>query len=226
MASSLQSLLEQRVCVLTFDGRLFVGSLVAFDQSTNIVLNKCLEKVVHEDAPVELVPLGSPEVASKFQNAISDADVSLQQLDFEAKGSPSGQALAAEVASYGEELKRLRARSLLIFGASSPQVGAPSLPADLSGINTRLIGECTATALQTEGLGLHIVEQRRQQEQKLLSPAAAATAAAEVTGGTAAAAEKSSSSSSSSNSSNRNNSSSSMRREDNSSGSISPYCIY
>lgn len=44
--------------MLTFDGRLFVGSLVAFDQSTNLVLNKCTEKVVHEDAPVEIVPLG------------------------------------------------------------------------------------------------------------------------------------------------------------------------
>ncbi|OEH78751.1 U6 snRNA-associated Sm-like protein LSm8 [Cyclospora cayetanensis] len=58
MASGLQSLLEQRVCVLTFDGRLFMGTLIAFDQSTNLVLNKCTEKVVHEDAPVEIVPLG------------------------------------------------------------------------------------------------------------------------------------------------------------------------
>ncbi|CDJ44978.1 small nuclear ribonucleoprotein, putative [Eimeria necatrix] len=58
MASGLQSLLEHRVCVLTFDGRLFMGTLIAFDQSTNIVLNKCAEKVVHEDAPVEIVPLG------------------------------------------------------------------------------------------------------------------------------------------------------------------------
>ena len=48
----------ERVCVLTFDGRLFMGTLTAFDQSTNIVLNKCTEKVVHEDAPVEIIPLG------------------------------------------------------------------------------------------------------------------------------------------------------------------------
>ncbi|KAL8273940.1 hypothetical protein Esti_002119 [Eimeria stiedai] len=110
----------------------------------------------------------SQEVASKFQNALSDADVSLQQLDFEAKGSPSGQALSAEVAAYGEELKRLRARALLVFGASPSQVGAGSLPTDLSGVNTRLIGECRATAQQTEGLGLYIVEQLRSQRDIIL----------------------------------------------------------
>lgn len=44
--------------MLTFDGRLFMGSLLAFDQSTNLVLTQCSEKVVHEDVPAEIVPLG------------------------------------------------------------------------------------------------------------------------------------------------------------------------
>lgn len=52
------SVSSARVCVLTFDGRFFVGTLFAFDQSTNLVLKKCSEKVLHADAEAEIVPLG------------------------------------------------------------------------------------------------------------------------------------------------------------------------
>lgn len=46
------------VSVMTCDGRCIVGRLRGFDQTTNIVLDRCVERVFSEDAAVEEVPLG------------------------------------------------------------------------------------------------------------------------------------------------------------------------
>lgn len=47
-----------KISVLASDGRLFVGRLRSFDQSTNIVLSDCVERIFSEEAPVEFVQLG------------------------------------------------------------------------------------------------------------------------------------------------------------------------
>eukprot|EP01054_Gregarina_sp_Poly1_P011461 Gregarina_sp_Poly_1__11460@NODE_982_length_5477_cov_40_042884_g686_i1_p4_GENE_NODE_982_length_5477_cov_40_042884_g686_i1NODE_982_length_5477_cov_40_042884_g686_i1_p4_ORF_typecomplete_len105_score16_95LSM/PF01423_22/1_3e13DUF2642/PF10842_8/0_086Hfq/PF17209_3/0_2_NODE_982_length_5477_cov_40_042884_g686_i115161830 len=46
MTTLLSSLVDQSIGVITIDGRLFQGKLIGFDQSTNIVLEHCEEKIV------------------------------------------------------------------------------------------------------------------------------------------------------------------------------------
>lgn len=46
------------ISIITVDGRLFVGSLKGFDQSTNVILSSCVERVFTEDSGVEFVQLG------------------------------------------------------------------------------------------------------------------------------------------------------------------------
>lgn len=54
----MDSVLADSIEVMTIDGRLFVGCLKGFDQSTNVLLSGCVERVFTESAGVELVQLG------------------------------------------------------------------------------------------------------------------------------------------------------------------------
>jgi len=54
----LESMLETQVSVITNDGRVFVGALKGFDQTVNIVLHECQERVYSSTAGVETVSLG------------------------------------------------------------------------------------------------------------------------------------------------------------------------
>lgn len=118
---------------------------------------------------IELIPQDT-EAAANLASALSDAEVQVQQLDIEARASPSGQALASEVASYSEQLWSLRQQNNTISSRSikTETPGAHLGTRDLECANSRLIGECNATALQTEGLGLTIMEQLRYQRDTIL----------------------------------------------------------
>ncbi|CAG8478737.1 11058_t:CDS:2 [Ambispora leptoticha] len=56
--SDLQQYVDQSVEVITVDGRVIVGTLKGFDQTTNIILSGCHERVFSETEGVEKVPLG------------------------------------------------------------------------------------------------------------------------------------------------------------------------
>ncbi|KAF2862722.1 Sm-like ribonucleoprotein [Piedraia hortae CBS 480.64] len=43
---SLSSYMNKKVCIITVDGRTLVGTLVACDQVTNVVLNDTVERIV------------------------------------------------------------------------------------------------------------------------------------------------------------------------------------
>ncbi|KAK1442345.1 hypothetical protein BgAZ_403750 [Babesia gibsoni] len=58
MAPSLEQFIECQVCVVTVDGRVFVGFLKGFDQLTNLVLYSCVERVFQKGAAFEELPLG------------------------------------------------------------------------------------------------------------------------------------------------------------------------
>ncbi|RKP11834.1 hypothetical protein BJ684DRAFT_2534, partial [Piptocephalis cylindrospora] len=46
------------VIVITLDGRVLVGDLVGFDQTTNIILSSCHERVFSTDSGVQRQVLG------------------------------------------------------------------------------------------------------------------------------------------------------------------------
>eukprot|EP01132_Coremiostelium_polycephalum_P000678 gene678-838_t len=54
----LEPFLKKQVLVLTADGRNIVGTLRGIDQTINIVLEKCHERVYSEGAGVEIYNLG------------------------------------------------------------------------------------------------------------------------------------------------------------------------
>ncbi|CAD6578281.1 MAG: hypothetical protein CYPHOPRED_000495 [Cyphobasidiales sp. Tagirdzhanova-0007] len=56
--SSLTGYVDKQVLVVTQDGRVIVGQLKGFDQTTNVILAGSTERVFSDDEPVEQVPLG------------------------------------------------------------------------------------------------------------------------------------------------------------------------
>jgi len=58
MAGILEPLVDQQISVVTNDGRLFVGVLRGFDQTANVVLSDCQERVFDTEKGVEQVVLG------------------------------------------------------------------------------------------------------------------------------------------------------------------------
>merc|ERR1712241_67878 len=58
MADIMGALVDQQIPVVTNDGRLFVGVLRGFDQTANVVLSDCQERVFDTEKGVEQVVLG------------------------------------------------------------------------------------------------------------------------------------------------------------------------
>ncbi|KAJ1664790.1 hypothetical protein EV178_003767 [Coemansia sp. RSA 1646] len=56
--SQLQSYVDRKVSVIMSDGRLVVGMLRGLDQTTNIIMQECQERVFSEDDGVEIVDIG------------------------------------------------------------------------------------------------------------------------------------------------------------------------
>jgi len=58
---SLNSYVDKKVCIITTDGRNLVGVLASHDNTTNVVLQNTVERVIRdpdEDEPSQEVPLG------------------------------------------------------------------------------------------------------------------------------------------------------------------------
>merc|ERR1712060_953291 len=58
MASMLEGFVDKVVQVITNDGRNIVGVLKGFDQTTNVILDECHERVFSSTSGVEQVVLG------------------------------------------------------------------------------------------------------------------------------------------------------------------------
>ncbi|KAJ1678666.1 hypothetical protein EV182_003585 [Spiromyces aspiralis] len=54
----LSSYVGTKVLIITNDGRVIVGTLSGFDYSTNVIVEKCQERIFSTDEPVEVVELG------------------------------------------------------------------------------------------------------------------------------------------------------------------------
>ena len=58
MASALDVMVNCTVCIVTCDGRTILGTLSGFDQTINLILKQCRERVYSPEAGVEEVELG------------------------------------------------------------------------------------------------------------------------------------------------------------------------
>ena len=58
MGSALESFVNRMVCIITADGRNFIGTLKGFDQTINLILDDTHERVFSSNQGVEQVVLG------------------------------------------------------------------------------------------------------------------------------------------------------------------------
>ncbi|KAI3629047.1 hypothetical protein CBS9595_000119 [Malassezia furfur] len=73
--SSLQGYMEQRVLLVTQDGRVLLGTLRGYDALGSLVLSHCIERIFSADAGVEEVPLGVYVLRGDSISLVGDIDV-------------------------------------------------------------------------------------------------------------------------------------------------------
>ncbi|EDV95544.1 U6 snRNA-associated Sm-like protein LSm8 [Drosophila grimshawi] len=56
--SGLESYINHTVSIITADGRNFIGTLKGFDQTINIIIDECHERVFSTTAGIEQIVLG------------------------------------------------------------------------------------------------------------------------------------------------------------------------
>ncbi|KAK0633482.1 hypothetical protein B0T14DRAFT_561075 [Immersiella caudata] len=93
--SQLGSYQGKRVCIITTDGRYLVGNLACYDNTTNLVLNNTVERVirsVEEGEPSAEVPLGLYIVRGENVCVVGLVDEALDaSINWtEVKGAPIG----------------------------------------------------------------------------------------------------------------------------------------
>jgi len=70
---------DKQVLVVTQDGRVIVGELKGFDQTTNVVLSGSVERVFSLDEPVEEVPLGLYLIRGDNVTLVGEVDTELDK---------------------------------------------------------------------------------------------------------------------------------------------------
>ncbi|KAK5578877.1 hypothetical protein RB653_008552 [Dictyostelium firmibasis] len=74
----LESYLKKQVLVLTADGRSIIGTLRGIDQTINVVLEKCHERVYSEEG-IEVIPLGVHLIKGDDVAVIGEVDDELDK---------------------------------------------------------------------------------------------------------------------------------------------------
>eukprot|EP00300_Choanocystis_sp_HF-7_P001938 c11533_g1_i2.p1 GENE.c11533_g1_i2~~c11533_g1_i2.p1 ORF type:complete len:109 (+),score=28.55 c11533_g1_i2:41-328(+) len=73
--SALEDMVGHSVLVITNDGRVIVGELKGFDQTINVVLFDCHERVYSSDAGVEQASLGLQIIRGDNIAMIGEVDI-------------------------------------------------------------------------------------------------------------------------------------------------------
>lgn len=79
MTTILSDWVERQVNVCTVDGRVFVGTLKGFDQSTNLIIADTVERVFSETEPVESIPLGLYILRGDNVATVGELDVDVDE---------------------------------------------------------------------------------------------------------------------------------------------------
>ncbi|KAG9127689.1 hypothetical protein FRC07_010762 [Ceratobasidium sp. 392] len=75
--SSLQGYVDRKVLLVLQDGRAIVGTLVGFDQRSNVVLSDSVERIYSMEEGVEEVPLGLYLVKGDMIVLIGELDAAI-----------------------------------------------------------------------------------------------------------------------------------------------------
>ncbi|KAK3235354.1 U4/U6-U5 snRNP complex subunit lsm8 [Cymbomonas tetramitiformis] len=87
--TGLEPLVDATISVITNDGRNIVGVLRGFDQTTNLILDECHERVYSTKSGVEQLLLGLYIIRGDNVAVIGELDDELDsQLDLEAMRAP------------------------------------------------------------------------------------------------------------------------------------------
>jgi U6 snRNA-associated Sm-like protein LSm8 len=83
MTSYIESLVDQVVSVITNEGRVFTGVLKSFDQSMNMILQDCYEKIYSMEQGVEFIKMGLYMIRGDNVTIVSEVDEILEkQIDY------------------------------------------------------------------------------------------------------------------------------------------------
>ena len=79
MATFVEQLVEKTVNVITNDGRNFIGTLVSFDQKTNLILSACIERIYIENHDVQAEEMGVFFIRGDNVCLIAEIDENLER---------------------------------------------------------------------------------------------------------------------------------------------------
>ncbi|KAI3648124.1 hypothetical protein MP228_005978 [Amoeboaphelidium protococcarum] len=92
----LKTFVDKQVIVITYDGRLLVGELVAVDAQSNIAIGDAIERLFSREDEMQLVPLGTQIIKST-----NVATVSLINEDVDSR--QKWQHVRAEIQSFHQQ---------------------------------------------------------------------------------------------------------------------------
>lgn len=79
MASYLENLIDFMIVVITNEGRVFTGILKSFDQSMNMIIKDCFEKVYSVDEGVKFISMGLYMIRGDNIMIVSEVDENLEK---------------------------------------------------------------------------------------------------------------------------------------------------
>jgi len=90
MSVALEPYVDEIVSVITCDGRNIVGYLRGFDQTVNLILDECHERIMSQNEAVQQVPLGLYIIRGDNVAIVGEVDEDKDTaLDFEKmRGTP------------------------------------------------------------------------------------------------------------------------------------------
>ena len=79
MSSYVENIIDSVVTVITTEGKVYTGVLKSFDQSMNIILNNCYEKIYSLEESVSFQKIGLYMIRGDMVMVISEVDENLEK---------------------------------------------------------------------------------------------------------------------------------------------------
>lgn len=79
MSSYVENLIDNIVSVITTEGKVYTGILKSFDQSMNIILNNCYEKIYSLEEGITFQKIGLYMIRGDMVMIVSEVDENLEK---------------------------------------------------------------------------------------------------------------------------------------------------